>query len=86
MPTAVRYSISLATRVSVLGLWAPALTKDTVTEASMECQQWLKGCKPFVEPSVEASEMELGTGVPLPQVESRQVWEEACHPGKEARH
>jgi hypothetical protein len=46
---------------SVLGLWVPALTKDTMTEASMECQQWLKGCKPFVEPSVEASEMELGT-------------------------
>lgn len=33
-----------------------------------------------VEPSVEPSELELGTGVSLFQVESRQVWEEAHHP------
>lgn len=71
---------------SVFSLWAPALTKDTETEATMECQQWLQACRSFVEPSVEASEIELGAGAPFPQGESGQVWEEAGHPGKEARH
>lgn len=52
----------------------------------MECQQWLQVFKPFVEPTVEASEMELETGVPLSQVESSQVWEEAGCPGKQACH
>lgn len=52
----------------------------------MERQQWLQVCKPFIEPTVETSEMELGTGVPLTQVVSRQVWEEAGCPGKRARH